>query len=1088
MNLFELNEGIIKDSLNFETYEKGITCYESDQVENLSVSTQEELGWKKTTIEGKVKSSSQMPIKYNVKIIYPNINENISCHCDCKAYYNAPCKHIAAVLIKYAREKNKSGIKKNSKLIQQLKKSLISPKTKMETRTLNLQCKLQFNISRRESEAFLELKVGEEKLYVVKNMKSFLEAVIEHNELEFGKSFTYNAYLHSFKDEDKFILSMLKDLYEIDKVTDNMVMYGYHYNKTPRFLSGKRARLTESNLKKFLDNIGETAVDLVINDDNYSEVKVVRENFPLEFKLDSNGNNIILSQISKLPKALVKSGNYFYYNNKIYVPTNEQVRVYKALYNTFIEQKNSEITFQQSESEEIASYIIPALKKIGTKVTVNDVIKEKFYEEPLKPCLYFDKDKDAVVCDVIFKYGDIDINPLKDDGAREDDEKVLVRDIEEEAAIVDTLTAFQFEKGKSNFILEDEDKILDFVGEGLEKLQESAEIYYSDAFKDIRIYTSKSYKSNIRLNDEDLLEFTFNIDGVNREELKHIFDALKQKKKYYRLKNGGFIPLQAGELQNMSDMIDYLNIKTSDLEKDQIVLSKYNSIYIDTSLKENNITFVQRNKKFRELINNIKDIGDIDYTIPEKLDNIMRGYQKFGFKWFKTLSSCGFGGILADEMGLGKTLQAIAFVKSEVDENEEKQPSLVVCPTSLVYNWESEINKFQSDLKCLVVSGSRDTRESQLKEMNEADIVITSYALIKRDIEEYKTIKFRHCFLDEAQNIKNPNSLNAQSVKSIKARSYFALTGTPIENSITELWSIFDFIMPGYLLSHGKFSQKYEVPIIKNGDKKALEELNKHIRPFILRRLKKDVIKELPPKIEHNMVIDMTEDQKKVYAAYLGQAKEELNNEIRDKGINKSKIKILSIITRLRQICCDPSTFIENYESDNGKMEALMDIVQNNVDDGHKILLFSQFTSVLKNIGSMFKNENIKYMYLDGSVKAEKRGEMVREFNEGQIPIFLISLKAGGTGLNLTSADIVIHYDPWWNPAVENQASDRAHRIGQKKTVEVIRLIAKGTIEEKIHKIQDKKKEIINNVIEENTGEEILLSNMEEKDIEELFS
>ena len=1091
--LFEINEDIIRGNLNQETYARGIECYENGQVEKINLNIQEEFGVKRINIEGEVTSSSFILKKYNVSAIYPNRNKNISCYCNCQEYYayNAPCKHIAAVLIKYVREKKelekKLVIKKNSKLIQQLKESLIPSKSIIETKTLNLQYKLQFNINRRESEAFLELKVGEEKLYVVKNMKSFLAAVIEQDDLEFGKNFTFNPYIHRFKEEDKFLINILRDLYEVDRTTEDMVMYDYHYNRTPRFLSGKRARLTENNLKKFLNNIGEKAIDLVINDDSYSEVKVVRENFPLEFKLDTKGDTIILSQVSKLPKALLNNGNYFYYNNKIYMPTNEQVRVYKSLYNTFVAQKSSEITFHQSESEEIASYIIPALKKIGTKVTVDESIKNKFYEEPLKSCLYFDKDKEAVVCDVVFKYGNVDINPLRDTEVRED-EKVLIRDIEGEASIVDTLTAFQFEKNKSKFLLQEEDKILDFIGDGLEKLQELAEVYYSDAFKDIKVYTNKHYKSNIRLNEEDLLEFTFNIDGVDRGELKHVFDALKQKKKYYRLKNGGFIPLQSSELQNMSDMMDYLNVKTSDLEKDQIILSKYNAVYIDANLKENNISFVQRNKKFRELVNNIKDIGDIDYTIPENLDNIMRGYQKFGFKWFKTLSSCGFGGILADEMGLGKTLQTIAFIKSEVDGNEEKLPSLVVCPTSLVYNWESEINKFQQSLKCLVVSGSKDAREDQLKEIEDSDVIITSYALIKRDIDQYKDIKFRYCFLDEAQNIKNPESLNAQSVKSIKAHSYFALTGTPIENSLTELWSIFDFIMPGYLLNHRKFSQKYEAPIIKNGDKKALEELNKHTKPFILRRLKKDVIKELPPKIEHNMVVDMTEDQKKVYAAYLQQAKEEIDNEIRDKGINKSKIKILSIITRLRQICCDPSTFIENYEGDNGKMEALKDIVQNNVNEGHKILLFSQFTSVLKNIGDMFQKENIKYMYLDGSVKAEARGEMVKEFNEGEIPIFLISLKAGGTGLNLTSADIVIHYDPWWNPAVEDQASDRAHRIGQKKTVEVIRLIAKGTIEEKIHKIQEKKKEIINDVLEENAGEEILLSNMGEKDIEELFS
>lgn len=1091
--LFEINEDTIKGNLNLETYARGIECYNNGQVEKMNLSVEEEHGIKKIIIEAKVNSSSEKLKKYNVSAVYPNRNKNISCYCNCKAYYafNAPCQHIAAVLIKYVREKTELEkslvIKKNSKLIQQLKESLTASKAMVETKTLNLQYKLEFNISHRESEAFLELKVGEEKLYVVKNMKSFLAAVIEQHDLEFGKNFTFSPYIHTFKEEDRFVLSILRDIYQVDRTTEEMVMYDYHYNRTPRFLSGKRARLTENNLKKFLNNIGETAIDLVINDNNYSEVKVVKGNFPLEFKLDNKDDRIILSQTSKLPKILLNNGNYFYYNNNIYMPTNDQVKVYKSFYNTFVTQKSSEITFHQSESEEIASYIIPALKKIGTKVTVDESIKEKFYEEPLKPCLYFDKYKEAVVCDVVFKYGNMEINSLKDTEVRKDD-KVLIRDIEGEAAIIDTLTAFQFEKCKANFILQDESKILDFIGDGLEKLQESAEVYYSDAFKDIKVYTSNNYKSNIRLNDEDLLEFTFNIDGVDREELKHVFDALKQKKKYYRLKSGGFIPLQVSELQNISHMIDYLNIKTSDLEKDQIILSKYNAVYIDSNLKDNNLGFVQRNKKFRELVNNIKDIGDIDYTIPENLDSIMRGYQKFGFKWFKTLSSCGFGGILADEMGLGKTLQTIAFIKSEVDVNEERLPSLVVCPTSLVYNWESEINKFQPDLKCLVVSGSKDAREDQLKEIEDSDVVITSYALIKRDIDEYKSVKFRHCFLDEAQNIKNPESLNAQSVKSIKAGGYFALTGTPIENSLTELWSIFDFIMPGYLLNHRRFSQKYEAPIIKNGDKKALEELNKHTKPFILRRLKKDVIKELPPKIEHNMVVDMTEDQKLVYAAYLQQAKEEVNNEIRDKGINKSKIKILSIITRLRQICCDPSTFIENYESDNGKMEALKDIVQNNVSDGHKILLFSQFTSVLKNIGDMLQRESIKYMYLDGSVKAEARGEMVKEFNEGEIPIFLISLKAGGTGLNLTSADIVIHYDPWWNPAVEDQASDRAHRIGQKKTVEVIRLIAKGTIEEKIHKIQEKKKEIINDVIEENAGEEILLSNMGDKDIEELFN
>jgi SNF2 family DNA or RNA helicase len=293
--------------------------------------------------------------------------------------------------------------------------------------------------------------------------------------------------------------------------------------------------------------------------------------------------------------------------------------------------------------------------------------------------------------------------------------------------------------------------------------------------------------------------------------------------------------------------------------------------------------------------------------------------------------------------------------------------------------------------------------------------------------------------------------------------------------------------MPGYLLSHNKFLRKYETPIVKSKDEKALEELNKHVKPFILRRLKKDVVKELPPKIEHKLVVEMTEEQKKLYAAFIEKAKQEVNNEISERGFNRSKIKILSILTRLRQICCDPSTFVENFEGESGKMLALDDLLVDSINEGHRILLFSQFTSVLKNIAKRLNSNNIDYMYLDGQTKTEDRVKMVEEFNEGQSSIFLISLKAGGTGLNLTGADVVIHFDPWWNPAVEEQATDRAHRIGQQKTVEVIKIVAQGTIEEKIYNLQEKKREIIKSVMGEESSEESLVSQMTQEEIEELF-
>jgi SNF2 family DNA or RNA helicase len=293
--------------------------------------------------------------------------------------------------------------------------------------------------------------------------------------------------------------------------------------------------------------------------------------------------------------------------------------------------------------------------------------------------------------------------------------------------------------------------------------------------------------------------------------------------------------------------------------------------------------------------------------------------------------------------------------------------------------------------------------------------------------------------------------------------------------------------MPGYLMNHNKFLQNYEIPIVKDNDKSALQELNRHIKPFILRRLKRDVLSELPPKIEHKILVEMTKEQKKLYAAYLAQFKEELSIEIKEKGFKKSKLKILSMLTRLRQICDDPSIFIENYKGDSGKMEALLSILEESISSDHRILLFSQFTSVLKNIAKILIKEKIDYMYLDGQTKMEDRVDLVRDFNNGKSKVFLISLKAGGTGLNLTGADTVIHFDPWWNPAVEDQATDRAHRIGQKSTVEVIKLISRGTIEEKIYNLQQKKREIINNVINSDIYEEGLISELSEDEIKDLF-
>ncbi len=659
-----------------------------------------------------------------------------------------------------------------------------------------------------------------------------------------------------------------------------------------------------------------------------------------------------------------------------------------------------------------------------------------------------------------------------------------MRDIEKERYILSLLEKSEFKVRDGIVFMEEEAKIFDFIYNIIPKLQQYCDIYYSENFKNLNLKDASDFSGGIRLNEKlDMLEFDFQIDGIDEEELYQVFKALKEKKKYYRLKNGSFLPLDSREIKDIDNMLNYLNVSKSDFKKEFIPIPKFRSMYLDRYLKEKRLNFIKQNVNFKKLIMDINEPEDIEYEIPEEVKYILRDYQKFGFKWLKTLSKYGFGGILADDMGLGKTLQVIAFLLSEKKE-KGSFPSIVIVPTSLVYNWESEIKKFAPDLKVLIIVGDKLERNKLIEDINNYDIVITSYPLIRRDIELYKDINFRYCILDEAQHIKNPNSLNAKSVKSIKANNYFALTGTPMENSLMELWSIFDFLMPGYLLSKKKFTERYEKPIVREQDSNALKDLNIHIKPFILRRVKKDVLKELPDKIEQKIVVDMTKEQKKIYVAYLKSIKGEIEEEISHKGFNKSQIKILAGLTRLRQICCHPGMFIENYEGESGKLSFLKEILTDAIDGGHRILLFSQFTSMLSIIKDMLDGEGIQYMYLDGSTDVMKRGKLVEDFNKGIGEVFLISLRAGGTGLNLTGADTVIHFDPWWNPAVEEQATDRAHRIGQENTVQVIKLITKGTIEEKIFQLQEEKKEMIDRVITEG---ETLVSKLSEEEILSLF-
>ncbi len=414
--------------------------------------------------------------------------------------------------------------------------------------------------------------------------------------------------------------------------------------------------------------------------------------------------------------------------------------------------------------------------------------------------------------------------------------------------------------------------------------------------------------------------------------------------------------------------------------------------------------------------------------------------------------------------------------------------SLVVSPSSLTLNWQNEAKKFAQGLKTLVIRGTLAERKKQIEEIEQYDLVITSYDLLKRDMEQYlkKDYTFRYIIADEAQYLKNSNTQNAKAIKKIKADTRYALTGTPIENSLAELWSIFDFIMPGYLFTYKKFKGLYETPIIKEQSQEAMQKLKMLIEPFVLRRNKKEVLTELPEKTITVLSNEMVEEQRNIYLSYLAQAKQEIAQEIQINGYERSQMQILAALTRLRQICCHPALFIEGYKDRSSKLEQCMEIIQEATNSGHKILLFSGYTSMFEIMEKELKQRNIKYFKLTGSTKVEERIKQVDEFNQNsEIKVFLISLKAGGTGLNLTGADMVIHYDPWWNLSTENQATDRAYRIGQKNNVQVYKLITKNSIEEKIYELQQKKAQLVDNMLSTKTS---FISKLSKEEIMKLFS
>jgi superfamily II DNA or RNA helicase len=1068
--MFDFSIGDLRKlATNNMTFARGRDYYKQKRIKQISYSPAEK------TIRAVVAGSEI----YRVFILLDQTGGISNYSCTCPAYfeYSGACKHIIAALLSFLskygdriptvitqniREENAEELfpeppktDPRAAVSHSLVKSLVSQSRLISKEQIRLQVTLHLDPTR-SLPPTIDLQIGTTRLYVVRKLRELVEAINYQRELSFGKSYTYQPENQRFYHGDQPFIAMLLEAYRDER---NTWHFRSDFDKIPY-------ELKPSQLKRFLEFSGamENACWERSDDRRTLPIRVLHQLPPVRLMMGQGPKNLELAMKIPSPVYAVTPGkDIFVCDDHFYLPPAGNILPFVTILEAFSHYSDRRLPLEESAAAMFIAEVVPVVREI-CQLEIASEVQGRIRQEPLEISLWLDRSGKGVTARVLYQYGATEINPLSEPPV-DSHQQLLVRDRAKENAFLQTLTDAGFTQVNQRFELDDEESIYRFLTVVLPELMRSAVIYHSESFGGLAVKAFPRFSGSVRFNEtSDLLEISFDAGELTAAELVDFYAAIREKKRYFRLKNGTFITLDGPEARTVGKLLSQLGLSDSDLRKKFVSLPKYRALYLEQTLQDYGREHFTANSSFQRLVASVREPQSLDISPPIELDWILRDYQKVGFKWLKTLSVYGFGGILADDMGLGKTLQIITLVLADYPASQ--LPSLVIAPTSLVYNWREELAKFAPELPVLVLDGHKDERIRMIEQAQKYALLITSYPLIRRDIEEMKEIRFEYCFLDEAQHIKNPATINAKSVKQVKARRYFAVTGTPIENSLTELWSIFDFIMPGYLYSQHKFRARFETPIVHRNDPAALEDLARHIRPFILRRLKKEVLTELPDKIESKATCEMTPEQKKTYLAYLAKARAEFDAEVHTNGYEKSQIKILALLTRLRQICCHPALFIEDFRGGSGKLELLFELLEDSLSGGHRILIFSQFVTMLELIKKQLQAEHILYYEITGQTPSAERLERVHAFNRGEAEVFLISLKAGGTGLNLTGADTVIHYDPWWNPAAEEQATDRAHRIGQTNVVQIFKLVTHGTIEEKIYTLQQKKKELVDSVIQ----------------------
>lgn len=1047
-------------------YYRGDSIYRSNKIKNLEVyNSSTDVDKNIFAFSAEITGSRGENYK---TILYTDTKKVIHSICSCPYFTenNKICKHIVALGLKAHYGMSEGGIKppepikifEVEKNVVEKKKEIIELQDNSKVlkiferyeiklqNIINLNATLQMkysDIHRKKPIGLtlnLEVESKDKKYKLNSKLDKFLECY-EKEKLIFGKAYTYNPDTDYFEGNSKELMNLLMGYY-------NTLNDSYYYSNF--------------NLETFMKNgyMFDKLVDVLSLSGSIFLEKVELKDI-LSANISQNMNDKLEIDFTNI-KNLMKYGNSTLLNlsalqeldKKIfYRLSSGDMKLYEKILK---EKKRKEKIILDLEH---LSFAINSIQKIA-KIGVSKKLSTKVY----KP----EKIEDKIFIDCYGSYGLKIRSERIYDGKLESELEgfvILEEKKRENPLLREVLTKYNNSYENGAYHLSDIDEIYKFVMSELKVLEKEYKIYYSEDFKSKK-YSEASY--TVKTDVKDLLEINFNINGISSEEIAQFLNSVREKRKYFLLKNGGILSIEdRSEFDKLNELIDISEATKKEIESGIILRAKNYSYFLSSALQK--IKNVIYDDNFKNMQKDLMSItGKKEEKKIKNLFPILRDYQLYGVQWLLTLKKLGLGGVLADDMGLGKTLQTIAYLSLE----ERKLPSLIVAPKSLVYNWKSEFLKFSSHLEVKMCIGTKSEREAMIKELKAGEILITTYGVLKNDIELYKNLSFEDGFsniiIDEAQNIKNILGKTSNAIKEIKGLTKIALTGTPIENNILELWSIFDFAFPGYLGKHTTFKNRY----VDN-----LKSLKNVVSPFILRRLKLDVLKELPEKIEQDIVVDLSSSQKKVYLAYLEKYKKELEDE------KSNALDMLSCLMRLRQICNHPKLFIEDYKGDSGKLDALLELLHEAKSGGHRVLLFSQFTEMLSLIKNSIEGE-FQYLYLDGKTEVKDRLNLVDRFNSGEGDVFVISLKAGGSGLNLTGADTVIHFDPWWNPSVENQATDRAHRMGQEKSVNVFRIITRGTIEEKINIIKGEKSKIISEVLD---GEQHELLKMNREELLKLF-